>query len=70
MLSLHIIRHDFTICFPNVIKSFDPYVTFYLRGKCAMFFGACINCNAMKRNIEICLLSGQKEETYMRISQL
>ena len=34
----------------------DPYIMFRLRYKCFAFLGSLINRNAMKRNIDICLL--------------
>ena len=60
VLSFHIIWHALLFVFPTEIKTllhvYDPYITFNLRYKYAMFLGARTYGNAMMHNIEICIL--------------
>ena len=56
---LHACRNVLKLSFP-LLKGFDPYITFYLRCKCATFLGARTHRKEMKRCSEICLLQVQK----------
>ena len=71
LLSPHIIWHDFIISFLIVIKTllhgFDPYITIYLRCKCAMFLGARTHRKARKCSIEICLYRDKERHLWIVI---
>ena len=59
VLSYHIIWCNLLGFFQIVVKTllhgYDPYITFYLHCKCAMFLGAHTDRNTLKSSIELCL---------------
>ena len=61
VLSYHIIWHNllgffFQIVVITLLHGYDPYITFYLHCKCAMFLGAHNNDrNTLRSSIELCL---------------